>query len=268
MTTLLHRRLTPSALRRLIHEAPTTSSQLTDDHRLSLTSRFRAIPTQQHRRLDAWSVESAGKASSPFHWTPQTARRAIGNAALARVMRQPSMALLDAVRDEVDELFYRAATGYARPGSLAYWLAGVAHAVVSLVTAEALNWATQVGEVAHGLDCSWSLYPTDAYYDVASARTTLRARRDIAVTKETGRVLLRVRAGLPGKSAGPGLRADLTIDTLADERGVAPLRIIGVWPDAGVLLSVDGAMGDLRAGARDLVRTAVAQQRQNTRIAA
>jgi hypothetical protein len=268
MTTLHHRRLTPAALRRLIAEAPSTSAELTDDHRLSLTARFRAVPSQSHRRLDAWSVETAGRPSGPFQWTPQTARRVIGNASLSRVMNNPSMPLLDAVNDEVADLFYRAAAGYARPGSLAYWLAGVAPAVVSLVTAEALNWATQLGEIAHGLEGKWSLYPTDAYYDVASARTTLRARRDIGVNKESGRVLLRVRAGLPGKSAGPGLRADLTIDTLANENGQSPQRIIGIWPDAGVLLSVDGTMADLRAGARDLVRTAVAQQRQNTRTAA
>ena len=35
----------------------------------------------------------------------------------------------------------------------------------------------------------------------------------------TSRVIVRVRSGAPGKSAGPGLRADLTIDTLADPDG-------------------------------------------------
>jgi len=268
MSTLLHRRLTPTALQRLVSEAQESCAQLTDDHRRSLTARFRAVPAQTHRRLDAWSVENAGRSGGQFHWSPQTARRVIGNASLDRVMKQSGTALLDAVNDEISDLFYRAATGYARPGSLAYWIAGVPPAVVSLVTAEALNWATQLGEVAHGLDAKWSLYPTDAYYDVASARTTLRARRDIFVGHGSQRVLIRVRAGAPGKSAGPGLRADLTIDTLAHETGTSPARIIGVWPDAGVLLSVDGTMTDLRAGARDLVRTAVAQQRQNTRIAA
>ena len=64
-----------------------------------------------------------------------------------------------------------------------------------------------------------------------------------------------------GKSSGPGLRCDLTIDALASPTGTAASRFIGVWPDAGVCLSVDGTMADLRAGARDLVRTAVVQQR-------
>jgi hypothetical protein len=81
-------------------------------------------------------------------------------------------------------------------------------------------------------------------------------------------VVLRVRSGSPGKSAGPGLRSDLTIDTLANPKGIAPRRFIGVWPDAGVALSVDGTMADLRAGARDLVRTAVVQERRHHQMAA
>ena len=53
-----------------------------------------------------------------------------------------------------------------------------------------------------------------------------------------------------------------------DHEGFAPARLIGLWPEAGVCLCVDGTMTDLRAGARDLVRTAVAQRRQRTPLAA
>jgi hypothetical protein len=77
-----------------------------------------------------------------------------------------------------------------------------------------------------------------------------------------------MRAGAPGKSAGPGLRADLTIDAFADSSGLVASRVIGLWPEAGVVLSVDATMDDLRAGARDLVRAAVALGRhQLTRAA-
>ena len=78
----------------------------------------------------------------------------------------------------------------------------------------------------------------------------------------------RARAARPGKSAGPGLRTDLVIDALADPDGIAPARYIGLWPDAGLCLGVDGTMEDLRAGARDLVRTAVVQRRARPRRAA
>jgi hypothetical protein len=86
--------------------------------------------------------------------------------------------------------------------------------------------------------------------------------------REETRTIVRVRSGSPGKSAGPGLRADLTIEALADHDGVAPVRYIGLWPDAGVCLAVDGTMSDLRSGARDLVRTAVAQRRSGVPLAA
>jgi hypothetical protein len=109
---------------------------------------------------------------------------------------------------------------------------------------------------------------SDAYYDVATARTTLRGRRDLLVSRDESRIIIRLRAGAPGKSAGPGLRADMTIDALNHVEGVAPSRFIGLWPEAGVVLSVDGTMADLRAGARDLVRTAVVQRRSRLTVAA
>ncbi len=133
---------------------------------------------------------------------------------------------------------------------------------------EAANWATQLAEVAGTITRPWEVAPSDAYYDVARARTTLRGRRDLVVERDGARVVVRVRGGAPGKSAGPGLRSDLTIDALAQTTGECAARIIGVWPEAGVVLSVDGTMADLRAGARDLVRTAVARRRDPHRLAA
>ncbi len=174
----------------------------------------------------------------------------------------------DAVRDELGDQMVRAASGYSRSGSMSQWLASAPHPVIGLVTAEAVNWASQLQEISWWLESPWTIPTSDAYYDVASARTTLRARRDVIVPVDVARVIIRVRSGAPGKSAGPGLRADLTIEALADRDGLAPLRYIGIWPDAGVALSVDGTMEDLRSGARDLVRTAVAQRRQGVLLAA
>lgn len=268
MTTLVHRRYSSHVLARVIDEAPTHAPTLTDAHRKNLSARFRAVPAAAHRTIDAWTVERGGHTSSDFRWTPSAARRTIGNAAARRVLAAPTRATHDAVRDEIDELLARAATGYARPGSLASWLAECAPAVLSLVLSDATNWTTQLLEASHGLSGPFEIARADAYYDVARARTTLRGRRDLIVATESSRVLLRVRAGAPGKSAGPGLRADLTVDALADVEGHAAARIVGLWPDAGVLLCVDATMEDLRAGARDLVRAAVATRRHQLRRAA
>ncbi len=265
--TLLHRRLTKVELNDLVANRPAESVRLTDEHRASLSSRFRAVSVPGHRRLDAWGVERAGRGGSSFRWSPSTARRVLGNASLRRMAREPAT-VRDAVRDELGDQMLRAASGYSRSGSLSHWLASAPHPVIGLVTAEAVNWATQLQEISEWLDTPWSIPASDAYYDVASARTTLRARRDLVIGLEETRTIVRVRSGSPGKSAGPGLRADLTIEALADHEGIAPVRYIGLWPEAGVCLSVDGTMTDLRSGARDLVRTAVAQRRHSTLQAA
>jgi hypothetical protein len=255
-------------MNRLIDESPDEPTVLTDDHRRSLSARFRAVASAQHRRLDAWMVERAGRADDVFRWSPATARRVLGNAALRRSALEPHLSRLDAVDVEVTDQLLRYSAGYARPGSLASYLASCSGAELGLVSSEAANWSTQLAEAAESLRDPWQVATSDAYYDVARARTTLRGRRDLIVRPDTHRVLVRVRMGVPGKSAGPGLRADLTIDALAEPTGVAAARIIGLWPEAGVVLSVDGTMEDLRAGARDLVRTAVARQRHQLRLAA
>lgn len=268
MTTLVHRRLDAAQLNALIDSAPHDSAQLSDDHRRSLSARFRAVPTSVHRRLDAWSVEVAGRASDPFEWTPAGTKRYLGNAALRRALTSTTLSIRDAVRDEVGEQLVRATSQRAGAGSMAAWLASAQHPVVGLVIADALNWATQLDEILEMVNGDVRVASCDAYYDVATARTTLRARRDLVIDRDSSRIVMRVRSGAPGKSAGPGLRADLTIATLADASGVAPLRYIGMWPEAGVALAVDGTMSDLRAGARDLVRTAVARGRHRATIAA
>lgn len=262
MSALLQRRLTAHDLRELIAQAPTQSACVSDDHRASLASRFRAVPNTEHRRLDAWMVEQAGRPPGPFAWSPATARRILGNNALRRVMRAPDT-IVNAVRDEIADQLLRSVKGYARSGSLGHWLAGVSHPVLGLITAEAINWATQTLECVQGLEEAWRVASSDVYYDVAAARTTLRGRRDVIVGDDAQRVVLRIRSGQPGKSAGPGLRSDLVVETLAHPDGVAPRRLLGLWPDAGLILGVDGSMENVRSGARDLVRAAVAQRRHN-----
>lgn len=268
MTTLEHQRYSRRVLNRLVEEAPLDVASLSDDHRRSLSARFRAVGEVEHRRLDAWMVERAAVPSGPFRWSSSTARRALGNAALRRSRIESAHSTLEGLDDEIAEQLARAASGYARPGSLGWWLAQCGGPTLALVRAEALNWSTQLAEAASSLRGPWALAPSDAYYDVARARTTLRGRRDLVVPRDGDRVLIRMRSGAPGRSAGPGLRADLTIDALADAEGKSAARLIGFWPEAGVALSVDGTMENLRLGARDLVRTAVVAQRHRLATAA
>jgi hypothetical protein len=260
VSALVQRRLSTRDLNELIDTAPLEVAEVSEEHRVSLTSRFRAVPSAEHRRLDAWMIEQSARPSRPFTWSPATARRLLGNNALRRWSRA-SESLLDAVRDEVADQLLRAASGYARAGSLGYWLAGVSHPVLGLITAEAVNWATQTLECVEGTSYPWRVAASDVYYDVAGARTTLRGRRDVVVETPHGRVIVRIRSGQPGKSAGPGLRSDLVVETLAHPEGRSPRRYLGLWPDAGIILGVDGTMENVRAGARDFIRAAVTQRR-------
>ena len=260
MSALIQRRLAMRELNELLESAPAVSAQVTDDHRATLASRFRAVPITEHRRLDALMVEQAGRPMGAFAWSPATARRILGNNALRRVLRTPDT-ILNAVRDEIAEQLLRSVKGYARAGSLAHWLAGVAHPVLGLITAEAVNWATTTLECVQGLQIPWKVASSDVYYDVAAARTTLRGRRDVVIGSDADRVVVRVRSGQPGKSAGPGLRSDLVVEALAHPEGLAPRCYLGLWPDAGMILGVEGSMENVRSGARDFVRAAVAQRR-------
>jgi len=251
----------------LIDQSPASVS-LTDDHRRSLAARFRAVPSTQHRRVDAWLVEHAGRSASPFAWTPASARRTLATSALRRCVGAPGTSLREAVESAIDDQCVRALSGVSHVGSLARFLGDASSPVRALCAAEALTWAVTVLEVARGLATPWSVAPCDLYYDVAGARTSLRARRDVVVARGDDTILIRLRPGAPGPSAGPGLRADLCVAALAAPDGRAPARLIGAWPDAGVLLAIDPSMADLRAGARDLVRAAVVLARPRALIAA
>jgi hypothetical protein len=268
VSELTQRRFSTHVVNRLIEDAPSALVELSDDHRRSLSARFRATASLGHRRLDAWLVERAGRADHVFRWSPSSARRTLGNAALRRALVAPALTCLAAIDEEMDDQLARYLSGYARSGSLASYLASAPDAELGLVRSEAANWATQLAEIAQSIERPWQVAASDAYYDVARARTTLRGRRDLIVTRDDSRVLVRVRRGAPGSTAGPGLRSDLSIDAFAHPAGVSASRIVGVWPEAGVVLSVDGTMADLRAGARDLVRTAVVRQRSDLRLAA
>jgi hypothetical protein len=260
VTTLAVRRLDSASLVALADAPLSARARLTDEHRASLASRFRAVGGVKRRRLDAWACEEAPSPSA-FRWTPRRARRTIGRAGLRRFQTRAASSVTAGVADEIDELFVRAAAGFARPGSLAYWVAGLPSAAVAATGAHAVGWATTTLVTLEPLTVRWSVCESDAFYDVAAARTSLRGRRDAVLTNDGSRTIVRLRGGHPGSAAGAGLRADLVVDALCDREGLVANRIIGLWPDAGIALGLDGTLEDARSGARSLVRAAVRQQR-------
>lgn len=262
MTTLSHHRYSRHVLDRFVEGAPAPEGPLGAPERDALSARLAAVPTLEKRRVDAWLIERGALASSAFAWSPARARRALGRGALRRLAANPSLTPLAAVTEEVLDHLARAATGLVGSGTLAAYLAAVDGATRALCAAEAVTWVTQTGEAAATLSHPWAIPPADPYYDVAGARTTLRGQRDLVVAAGPARVVVRVRAGAPGRSAGAGLRVDLLVDALADPIGSPAARLVGLWPEAGVALSVDGTFEDLRAGARAVVRATVVRRRR------
>ena len=268
MNGVIQRDLTNASLAELRNIAAVAQVTITSEQRDALAARFRSIPTDHHRRLDAWMVEKAGAQSNDFAWSPITARRVLGNAALRYVERTPQLSYSEAVYEALADQLDRAARGHARTGSLGQWIANLDNPIVGIVVAEATTWATQMHQIMSRLGPEVAMASVDAYYDVAGARTTLRGRRDALIKSEESRIVVRFRSGLPGRTAGSGLRADLAVDALANPLGRVAHKIIGIWPEAGVALALDGTTETLRAGARDLVRSAIVEHRQCTRIAA
>jgi hypothetical protein len=268
MIGVTQRDLTSSSLDELCVIDGVAPVVITNEQRDALAARFRSIPTDHHRRLDAWMVEKAGAQSNDFAWSPITARRVLGNAALHYVERSPHLSYSEAVYASLADQLDRAARGHARTGSLGQWIANLENPIVGIVVAEATTWATQIHQIMGRLGPEIGMASVDAYYDVAGARTTLRGRRDALIKSGENRIVVRFRSGLPGRTAGSGLRADLAVDALADPLGRVAQRIIGIWPEAGVALALDGTMETVRAGARDLVRSAIVEHRQYVRIAA
>ena len=259
-TTLTVQRVSPDAFARAVDDAPPEPFGLADANRRALATRLGAIATDHHRRLDSWLVERGGRVAPLFAWSPLSARRLLGGGGFRRALRGRAASIRDGVRDEIEDLLARAASGRAHRGSLGDWLAHRHPAELALVQAAAVEWARILAETGATVTGDWAVASADAYYDVERARTTLRARRDLLALD--GEVVVRVRAGGPTPSAGPGLRADLAAATFAHPDGRAPRRYVGIWPDAGIILAVDGTLANVRAGTRDLVRATIALNRQ------
>lgn len=244
--------LSPGSLADLVAGAPAEAPRVGSAVRDGLRAALVATGVGPHRRLGAVDVERGGSEPRPFAWDARLARRSLASAAVSRLVTGSSATLREAVNDAAAALVARAQSGRAGAGSLGAWLEGAEGPARALARAGALTWASTQLEVAGQLPGEAHHYPADAYYDVATARVTLRARRDL----RAGGSVVRLRAGSPSRTAGAGLRADLAALALADPAGVAPARLVGVWPEAGVVIGLDADDDALLAGARSFARCA------------
>ena len=206
-------------------------------------------------RIDGYRLRSAAwtanRADPPFRWSPVTARRLIGVAALAAAVEGKHPSPASAVVAEEERLIADARSGYCRSGSLGDWLSRAELAARGAVRAAAVTWATRLFSA---LD--WSrigpgavIGRPDEWWDCPGARgVCLRGRADVRVPlpEITG-----VRAGrrsyfsMLGGRPGPTSRAELVLGALVSGLRLPsglpsglPARVIGYWPDCGRTLIV------------------------------
>jgi hypothetical protein len=220
-----------------------------------LAARLAAMRRTAPSRFDAFVAEfGAARFATAFRWSAKAARRPLGTGALRRLVAGTSRELLGAAREEADATCDRAQRGLARRGALGTWLAGVPAEVRALCCVEAASWAWGLW---HLLDLDahagrLALGVPDAWFDVPGARTTLHGRRDATGTGEAAG-FLRLRDGIPGGRAIDGLYVDGLIAAIAGRSPSVPARVLGAWPDAGVVLVAELDTAAVRHAARVVV---------------
>ncbi|HEV3212202.1 MAG TPA: hypothetical protein VGZ03_02285 [Acidimicrobiales bacterium] len=248
----------PSAIVDLLCAPPEAAPPATARLAEVLAARLVATPRAAPSRLDAFVAEyGAARFATAFRWSAKAARRPLGTGALRRLVAGTSRELLGAAREEVDATCDRAQRGLARRGALGTWLAAAPAEVRALCAVEAATWAwglchlvdydAHAGRLAVGVP--------DAWFDVPGGRTTLHGRRD-AMSAGVAGGLLRLRDGAPGVRAHDGLLVDGLVAAISGSAPCAPTRVVGAWPDAGVVLGVELDADTVRRAARVVVACA------------
>jgi hypothetical protein len=183
-----------------------------------------------------------GRAVTPFRWSPWTARRTIGIAAVRVCTTGALYAPADAVATVVAEMAGRGGP----PGSLGTWLSRAAAPVVALVRAEATTWASNLLSAVDwsrpglrpviGAPDRWWCSPT-------MPRVAIRGRVDLSVTSAGNgnprgpRAVLTVFEGCPSPASRVELGLAPLVSALTGPLEDVPVRAAGWWPAAGRLLT-------------------------------
>jgi hypothetical protein len=238
------------------------AARLGAGHRTALT-----LPLIRQARRDPGSVSTPDQ---PFAWKPSYVRRSLGLAAVEACVAGRFRTPAEAVGPVAD----RAVAHWRRTGWRTHhwepWLDGLAIGARAMVMAEAVTWATTVWT-----SFDWGGFPTLPLVGGTDDRWGCRSAPAVQLR---GRAELRVAvapsgSGPGGTMPGAGPQALVSVsggcptDGWADELAYLalvaglrpgadtfPVRVLGLWPDTGILRTVDigAAMVDR---AIDLVAT-------------
>jgi hypothetical protein len=218
-------------------------------------------------RVDAFLLRTVLRSAdrpvdgSPFQWSPRTARRSIGIAAVGRCADGHARTPAAAAASTVAQLVEDGRRGHARHGSLAAWLAVLNEGGRAAVLAEAITWATEIFVAIQWgrLERPTIVGGRDRWWDCpGSAEVALRGRADVRVptTAPQGAVhrtdmtdsdsprassLFTMVGGRPGSTSRIELGLAALVDVMSRPADPPPARVVGWWPDCGraLVLGVD-----------------------------
>jgi len=194
----------------------------------------------------------------PFAWSPRTARRLLGLAAVRACVSGAERTPADAVDHVVSAAVDDARRGSQRPGSLAGWLLDLPGGGRAVVRAEAVTWATHLLASLEwrSLGCT-PIVGSDQWWDgPPGCRVALRGRSEVRVSTlgvgpppggtnppTTPPALFAMLGGRPSPVASLELGLAALASFMARPKEPAPARVVGWWPQCGraMVLAVDEA---------------------------
>ena len=222
------------------------------------------LPVGASLRVDGYFLRTAltapGQlaAPDPFAWSPRTARRLLGLAAVRACVSGTERTPADAVEHVVGAAVQDARRGSQRAGSLAGWLLSLAAGGRAVVRAEAVTWATQLLAALdwRGLGAT-PIVGSDQWWDgPAGCRVALRGRSEVRtqtrrddqappslINGPTPSALFTMLGGRPGPIATLELGLAALASFMARPKEPPPARVVGWWPQCGraLVLPIDGA---------------------------
>jgi hypothetical protein len=204
-------------------------------------------------------VDPAGLAlpDEPFRWKPAFARRSLGLA----VVEACASGRFHAPAHAVESIAEEAVAEWARSGWRRYhwepWLAGLAPGARAVVLADAVGWATGLWS-----SFDWRSLAAETQIGVshdqwvcpAGPSVRLKARSDLRVPvagstaagahhpgDEPGVALVSVCGGSPAPGWADELAYVALVSAVRSTIRPVPVRVMGLWPDAGMhrLVEID-----------------------------
>jgi hypothetical protein len=217
--------------------------------------------TDHHVRT-ALATETPAITDTPFAWSPRTARRTLGLAAVRSLGAGEARSPIDGVRRAVADAVRSVRDGERSAASMDRWLAGLAPAGLAVVEADAVTWATRL----------WCALDWNAFEELPlvgrdhwwnsphSSLLAIRSRAEVrSVTRDdSGNPYSTHLVVLSGRRR-TSIRSELSVVAMAEvlqaQHSLPPARVVGWWPDSGHHIKVDIDRNVLEEGAAAVART-------------